>query len=188
MADRIGLGQERMVEASCLAFTAAEIGNKQWAICLDPLIGRIPWKRLLLAKQNRHFAQGPVPSPVIDGDRVYFIPYESYKGSVFDPRCSIVCLGADGTELWRQSEKYWATEGSTPLVVADTLYVASGSKDHILVAVEKTTGKLLWSTAVETNADGEFGAPCVTDISGGGRDRPGNRGDIQGKGSARYRR
>ncbi len=32
------------------------------------------WKTLLYPKPNRHFTKGPVTSPVIDGDRVYYIP------------------------------------------------------------------------------------------------------------------
>ena len=70
----VGWGKSAVVEARGLAFTAAETDDKQWAVCLDPLTGATRWKHLLWPKPNRHFEKGPVTSPVIDGDRAYFIP------------------------------------------------------------------------------------------------------------------
>ena len=157
----IGLGKSAVVEAGGLAFTAAEIDEKQWAICLDPLSGATRWKRLLLPKKNRHYAWGPVTTPVIDGDRVYFIPYGIYENDVWEMRCPIVCLKTDGTELWRADETFWATEASTPLVVGDTLYVAADNPQRVvLVALDKMTGKLRWSAAAKSRKDRELGAPA----------------------------
>ncbi|NQT15712.1 MAG: hypothetical protein HQ582_23345, partial [Planctomycetes bacterium] len=111
----IGLGKSAVVEAGGLAFTAAETDGKQWAVCLDPASGATLWKHLLLAKENRHFAKGPVTSPVVDGDRVYAIPYAIFEDDVWEMRCPIVCLKTDGTELWRADETFWATEASVPM-------------------------------------------------------------------------
>jgi hypothetical protein len=118
---QVGYGKSAVVEAGGLAFTAAETDEKQWALCLDPKTGQIRWKRLLLAKPNRHFEWGPVTSPVVDGDRVYFIPYLNHEGDVWELRSPVVCLKTDGTELWRRDQEVWATEGATPLVVGDLL-------------------------------------------------------------------
>src|SRR3990167_8198720 len=91
----VGWGKSAVVEANGLAFTAAETDNKQWALGLDPSTGATRWKRLLLPKPNRHFEKGPVTSPVIDGDRVYFIPYAIFESDVWEMRCPIVCLKTD---------------------------------------------------------------------------------------------
>ena len=156
----IGWGKSAVVEAGGLAFTAAEIDDKQWAVCLDPATGATRWKHLLLPKKNRHFAWGPVTSPLIDGDRVYFIPYAVDGKDVWEMRCPIVCLKTDGTELWRVEEKIWATEASTPLIVGDTLYVAADNPQRVvLAALDKMTGKLRWSTVAESDKDRELGAP-----------------------------
>lgn len=156
----IGWGKSAVVEAGGRAFTATEIDDKQWAVCLDPLTGATRWKHLLLPKKNRHFAWGPVTTPVVDGDRVYFIPYAIYENDVWEMRCPIVCLKTDGTELWRADETFWATEGSTPLVVGDTLYVAADNPQRVvLVALDKMTGKLRWSVTAESDKDRELGAP-----------------------------
>jgi outer membrane protein assembly factor BamB len=157
----IGWGKSAVVEANGLAFTAAETDEKQWAICLDPLTGATRWKHLLLPRANRHFAWGPVTSPVIDGDRVYFIPYAIYERDVWEMRCPIVCLATDGTERWRADKGYWATEASTPLVVGDTLYVAADNPERvILIAVDKMTGTLRWAAARNSDSKQELGAPA----------------------------
>lgn len=157
----IGWGKSAVVESNGLAFTAAETDEKQWAVCLDPATGAIRWKHLLLPQPNRHFQWGPTTSPVIDEDRVVFIPYAIYQKDVWEMRCPIVCLKTDGTELWRADKTFWATEASTPLIVGDTLYVGADNPQRVvLVALDKRTGALRWSTVVESDARSELGAPA----------------------------
>lgn len=157
----VGWGKSAVVEANGLAFTAAETGEKQWAVCLDPATGATRWKHLLLPKPNRHFQWGPTTSPVIDEDRVVFIPYAIYEKDVWEMRCPIVCLKTDGTELWRADETFWATEASTPLIAGDTLYVGADNPQRVvLVALDKRTGALRWSTVVQSDASSELGAPA----------------------------
>jgi len=159
---KIGWGKSAVVEANGLAFTAAETDDKQWAVCLDPSNGATRWKHLLFPEKNRHFTFGPVTSPVIDGDRGYFIPYAKYESDVWEMRCPIVCLKTDGTPLWRADKTFWATEGSTPLVVDDTLYVAADNPQRaILAALDKMTGELRWTvTAKKSERNRELGAPA----------------------------
>lgn len=157
----IGWGKTAVVEADGRAYTATETDNKQWALCLDPLTGRTLWKILLFDKENRHFAKGPVTSPIIDGDRIYFIPYAIYKKDVWEMRCPIVCLKSDGTELWRADETFWASEASVPLIVGDRLFVAADNPERaILVALDKMTGKLHWAAQANPEKDRELGAPA----------------------------
>ncbi|MFV1968049.1 MAG: PQQ-binding-like beta-propeller repeat protein, partial [Pirellulaceae bacterium] len=157
----VGYGKSAVVEANGLAFTAAETDDKQWAVCLDPETGATRWKTLLLPKKNRHFAWGPVTSPVIDGNRGYFIPYANFQNDVWDLRCPIVCLNIeDGSVVWRQDSQFWATEASTPLIVGDTLYVASDKEHRILVALDKKTGVLKWCAAIDHDKKYELGAPA----------------------------
>lgn len=157
----IGWGKSAVVVSQGRAFTATETDDKQYAICLDALTGEKLWKTLLYPEKNRHFTKGPVTSPVVDGDRVYYIPY-AVDEDVWDMCAPIICLKTDGTELWRQDETIFGTEASTPLVVGDTLYVSTDSRDRIvLVALDKKTGKLQWSVAMdETKKGRELGAPA----------------------------
>ncbi len=100
-------------------------------------------------------------SPVVDDDRVYVIPYDKFQDDVWEMRCPIICLRTDGTELWRADQTFWATEASTPLIVGDTLYVAADNPQRaVLVALDKRTGALKWSTAAESDKPRELGAPA----------------------------
>jgi len=158
----IGWGKSAVVEAGGLAFTATETDDKQYALCLDPATGATRWKHLLHPEKNRHFTKGPVTSPVIDGDRIYFIAYAIEGKDVWEMRCPIVCLKTDGTELWRRDETVWATEASTPLVVGDTLYVGADNPERaVLAALDKMTGAVRWTaTVAETEKKRELGAPA----------------------------
>jgi len=99
----VGWGKSAVVEARGQAFTAAETDGKQWALGLDPMTGATRWKRLLLAKDNHHFERGPVTSPVIDDDRVYFIPYAIFEKDVWEMRCPISSPYRRFARLWRIS-------------------------------------------------------------------------------------
>ncbi len=157
----VGWGKSAVVEARGQAFTAVETDDKQWAVCLDPLTGATKWKHLLWPKPNRHFEKGPVTSPVLDGDRVYFVAYAMYQTDVWEMRGPIVCVKTDGTELWRADKTFWGTEGSTPLVVGDTLYAGADNPERVvLVALDKMTGKLRWSVTATPPKKNELGAPA----------------------------
>ena len=149
----VGEGKSAVIEAGGRAFTAAQADGKQWALCLDPANGQTLWKTLLATNENHHNVAGPVTSPVVDGDRVYFIPYKNDHGDIYKICCPVFCLRAsDGSAVWSEGEKFVSTEGSTPLIVGNTLYISSSSRDRILVAVDKMTGKLLWKTPEDADA------------------------------------
>jgi outer membrane protein assembly factor BamB len=158
---KVGWGKSAVVEANGRAFTATETDEKQWALCLDPATGKTLWKHLLLPNRNRHYVWGPVTSPVVDGDRVYYIPYAILEKDVWEMRCPIVCLQQDGTELWRAHKTFWGTEASTPLVVGDTLYVGADNPQRVvLVALDKLTGDLRWKVSTPPIRPRELGAPA----------------------------
>lgn len=156
----VGWGKSAVVEVGGRAFTAVQTDKQQYGLCLDPLTGDTRWKQLLYPKENRHVARGPVTSPVVDEERVYFIPYAIDK-DVWDMRCPVVCLEtSSGKELWRLQQGVWATEGSTPLVAGDTLYVAADNDERaILAALDKRTGAVRWTTRVPSDSKRELGAP-----------------------------
>ncbi len=143
----LGPGKSAVIEAAGRAFTAAQTEGKQWAFCLDPATGKTLWRTLLATNENHHQVEGPVTSPVVDGDRVYCVPYVNDNGDIYKLRCPVLCLRAgDGQVLWRSGDNFVATEGSTPLIVGNTLYISSSFRECVLVAVDKMTGQVLWET------------------------------------------
>ena len=164
----IGNGKTAIIEAGGRAFTATQTGGKQWALCLDPATGATLWKTMIATNENHHQVSGPVTTPVVDGDRVYFIPYKSISNDYYKIICPVFCLRAsDGATIWSEGDKFVATEGSIPLIVGNTLYISSCTRDCVLAAVDKMTGKLLWKTA-DTNDTGfasVFGCGSSLDLS-----------------------
>jgi outer membrane protein assembly factor BamB len=138
------------VESGGRAFATGQLDGKQWAYCLEAKTGKIIWKTELGPEfiLPNHWS-GTVATPVVDGDRVYFIPFHRLG----DPRaqgreaCSLVCLRiSDGKELWRSGGDIPFVNGfSTPLVVGGTLFVLPQIEKDVLVALDKVSGKVLWT-------------------------------------------
>ena len=141
----VGVGKAGVTEVAGKAYTAGQSEGKQWALCLDARTGKTLWRQEIYDKEWKHIASGPLVTPLVDEGRVYF-GARADKG--YDPIGPWVCLNAqDGTVIWRSDESYFCQGDSTPLIVGDTLYSAAGwhGDGQILVALDKKTGKRLWS-------------------------------------------
>ena len=143
------------VESGGRAFATGQLDGKQWAYCLDAKTGRIIWKTELAPEYMLpgHW-WGTVASPLVDEDRVYYIPYQrvNREGGKPDQKgpndiCPLVCLRAsDGKELWRSGGDIPLVNGfSTPLVVGGTLFVLPQIEKNVLMALDKVSGKVLWT-------------------------------------------
>ena len=138
------------VESGGRAFATGQLDGKQWAYCLEAKTGKIIWKTELGPEfmVPAHW-WGTVASPLVDEDRVYYIPYRRTG----DPRTQggenspLVCLRvSDGKELWRSGGDIPFVNGfSTPLVVGGTLFVLPQIEKDILMALDKVSGKVLWT-------------------------------------------
>jgi outer membrane protein assembly factor BamB len=143
----IGGGKSSIVERQGKLFTMAQLEKKQYALCLDASTGKELWRQLLVSTDNHHNVNGPVSSPVLDGERVFFFPYVNNNGDIYALRCPCICLkAADGALVWREDKEFYCSEGTTPLLLGDTLYIGGGSKENVLIAADKNTGKLLGQT------------------------------------------
>jgi outer membrane protein assembly factor BamB len=142
----VGEGKAAVTEVGGRAFTAAQFDGKQWALCLNPATGATIWKHEIYSKAASGVVKGPIVTPLMDGNRVYFIPTAD---AGYDPISPVYCLNAeDGAVIWRSDDnEYYAVGTATPLIVDDTLYIPAGKRGNgkTLVAVDKLTGKLRWS-------------------------------------------
>ena len=143
------------VESGGRAFATGQLDGQQWAYCLDAKTGRIIWKTELAPEYMlpAHW-WGTVASPLVDEDRVYYIPYQrvNREGGKPDQKgandiCPLVCLRvSDGKELWRSGGDIPLVNGfSTPLVVGGTLFVLPQIEKNVLMALDKVSGKVLWT-------------------------------------------
>ena len=113
----MGQGKCAVVEAGGRAFTAALGDKRQWAVCLEAATGKTLWRVPL--DGDGVGATEIVASPVIDGDRAYFVPARVGQ----EDGLTVVCLkAADGSEVWRgRDELEHVAACPTPLIVGDLL-------------------------------------------------------------------
>jgi len=108
----------------------------------NALTGEIVWQHAYDRTYSISYASGPRCTPTVDGDLVFCLGAEG----------DLTCLNTEsGTPIWHQnlSEQYgvetpiWGF-AAHPLVDGNLLYVMVGGKGQGLVALEKTTGKVVW--------------------------------------------
>jgi outer membrane protein assembly factor BamB len=109
-------------------------------ICLDGKNGKELWATKVGGGE-------PNCTPTVDGDLVYALGRDG----------DLLCARTkDGSEVWRTSFSKdfggkmmsgWGYSES-PLVDGDRLIVTPGSKDAMIVALDKKTGKVIWKSAV----------------------------------------
>ena len=136
------------VEAGGRAFATGQLDGKQWAYCLEAKTGKLIWKTELGPEYMLpgHW-WGTVASPLVDEGRVYYIPNRRVSREGGPEICPLVCLRvSDGKELWRSGGDIPLVNGfSTPLVVGGTLFVLPQIEKDVLVALDKVSGKVLWT-------------------------------------------
>ncbi len=142
----LGVGFSSVAIAGGRIYTMGDKGGAQQVIALDRADGRILWTAKVGPPWNDE-SGGPRGTPTVDGDLVYAIGTEG----------DLVCVeAATGKERWRRSlardfggemMSMWKFSES-PLVDGDRLIVTPGSRSAGLVALDKTTGKEIWRTAL----------------------------------------
>jgi len=163
--------------------TAMERESKtMWALCLKRRNGKVRWKR----KMGRGFFirrgnTGATPTPVTDGERVYFL-FGTGRFAAFDFDGKVVWdrdLVRDHGE-WKIGFRY----GASPLLFRDRLYVSvihshekakpkpgQPKPASYLLCVDPATGEDLWKQERDTNAIGEakqaYTTPCPIESEGG---------------------
>jgi len=134
-------------------------GKELWATRLGPA----------LTEGMPQGKEGTGCTPTVDGERLYVLGLSG----------DLACLQAkDGAIIWRRSLTKdfggrlptWRYNES-PLVDGDKVVCTPGGKDATIVALNKSTGELIWKTEVPEPSGGDSERPG----GGGGGGRPGFR-------------
>jgi outer membrane protein assembly factor BamB len=141
----VGVGFSSFAVSGGRSYTAGSAGNTSTIYCFDADSGKIVWKHSYASELGDHdFEGGTTSTPTLDGDRVYFI---SRAGDLF-------CFDAASGKVFWQENIHAETKirvpdwgyGGSPLVMGDLLVLNVGGAG---VAVNKTTGKVVWKSASE---------------------------------------
>ncbi|MEK6644816.1 MAG: PQQ-binding-like beta-propeller repeat protein [Planctomycetota bacterium] len=140
----IGAGFSSFAIADGRVFTCGTEEQQQTLFCLDERTGGVQWTLRLEAQMtdpdpNLH---GPRATPTVDGDHVYFLASLG----------RMVCLSSKtGNIVWEhlfKNKPHWGYAGSV-LIDGDLAIVSAGGSDGSLVALNKLTGKPVWTCGDE---------------------------------------
>ncbi len=141
------------------------IGDEEIVETLDPETGASRWRHAYpTAFQCKYeYSNGPYATPVIDDDSVYTWGAEGLFHAL-DLNTGSVIWKRQLSEEFAVPEKLFAV-GSSPLLEADRLILNVGGKkpNSGIVALDKTTGKTLWSA---TDDGAGYATPIAATIHG----------------------
>ena len=139
-------------------FTTTTYGNSEFALALDENSGERLWATRVGAavQENTLMRWLSQRTPTIDGDRVY----------VFSNTGCLVCLDATtGSEHWRVSypHDFGTPQGrwgfcDRPLIDGDTVICTPGGSKATSVALNKRTGKVIWSKLLDSRESAAYGS------------------------------
>lgn len=164
-ATDLGLGYATVSLAGNRLFTLGDKGDVNFVVALNRADGQPLWT----AQVGKAGAPGwggfagPRCSPTVDGELLYAVGQYG----------EVVCLDvATGKERWRKDYAKdfggqlpeWGYTGM-PLVDGDHVILTPGGKDGNLVALNKSTGELIWQSKEFT--DGlHYSSPILAEIGG----------------------
>jgi outer membrane protein assembly factor BamB len=125
-------------------FVQMLIGRQSVVASLNRSNGQIVWSKALGPGGNNDRGPGPRGTPTLDGDRLYALSESGDLG----------CLRiTDGTVIWQRNilqdfrgrNIQWLISES-PLIYGDRVIVSPGGRDATVVALDKMTGKTVWTS------------------------------------------
>lgn len=140
--------------------------NSEFLLCFSQEDGSPLWKLRTGEPWDKGSQtwQGSRGTPTVDGDRVY----------VVTPHGDLVCAGIDGAERWRKNMKSdfegkkgdgWGYSESV-LIDGDRLICTPGGTKNTMVALDKVTGNLVWSSAREGDRGAGHSSIVISEIGG----------------------
>jgi len=159
----LGKGYGSMAIRGDFVYVQGTQGGSSVVFCLKRATGATVWVRVLGRTLDQDKGGGPRGTPTLDGERVYAL---SENGD-------LACLkAADGSVVWARNiltdfggaNPQWLVSES-PLIDGDNLIVTPGGRGSGIVALNKATGKTVWTTS-ELSDPAAYSSAIVADVHG----------------------
>jgi outer membrane protein assembly factor BamB len=162
-AANLGSGFGSVSVAGDRVFVQGMRNRQSIVTALDRADGRPLWSRPLGPGADNDRGPGPRGTPTVDGDRLYVL---TESGDLASLRAQ------DGTVIWQRNilrdfgarNISWLVSES-PLVDGNRLIVTPGGRNAGMVALDKTSGKTIW-TARELSDEAGYASAVVADVQG----------------------
>jgi len=137
-------------------------GSKSIVSVLNRADGKGLWSKTLGPSGSNDRGNGPRGTPTVDGDRVYILTENG----------DLACLKLDGTAVWQRNiladfggrNPQWLISES-PLVDGNNVIVSPGGRGAGIVALDKMTGKTVWTTSELSDRAG-YSSAIAADVQG----------------------
>lgn len=142
-------------------YTLWDEGGAQILVCLDAASGREVWRRELGKPFEHPYGNGPRSTPVVDDGIVYAIGTGG-RLLAADQRTGETVWQVDLVEDFAAALPPYGY-ASSPLVVGDTLVVEAGGTKAAFVALDRKTGRPVWTTGDDRSA---YSSPIEIEVGG----------------------
>jgi len=161
-APGLGAGYGAVAIKGARVYVQGLRGRNTMVHSLNRADGTYVWSKNLGAGGSNDRGSGPRSTPTLDGNQLYVL---TEGGDLW-------CLREDGTEVWHRnilkdfsgSNIQWLLSES-PLVDGDRVIVTPGGRNAGIVALDRMTGKTIW-TARELNDDAGYASAVVVEAEG----------------------
>ena len=161
----VGTGYASVVTARGRVFTLGARGGDVVVSALDERTGQLLWSRVI-GRTERN----PCSTPTVDGERLYAL----------GPDGQLACLRTtDGEPLWQRDLvadfggrlMSGRGYGESPLIDGDHLICTPGGAEAQLVALDKTTGAVVWKSVFGSLGEGgragaAFSSAVISEAAG----------------------
>jgi outer membrane protein assembly factor BamB len=162
-AANLGSGYGSLAVSGDRIFVQGTRAGRSIVVTLNRADGKELWSKALGPEGDNDRGPGPRGTPTVDGDRIY----------VLTENGDLACLMArDGTSVWQRNilkdfngrNIPWLISES-PLVDGNQLIVTPGGRNAGMVALDKMTGKTIW-TSTELSDQAGYASPVAADVQG----------------------
>jgi outer membrane protein assembly factor BamB len=137
-------------------------GSNSIVSALNRADGKDVWSKNLGPSVRDDRGDGPRGTPTIDGDRLYALTENG----------DLACLKTDGTAVWQRNilkdfggrNLQWLISES-PLIDGDRVIVSPGGQGAGMVALDKMTGKTIW-TSKDLSDPAGYSSAVAADVQG----------------------
>jgi len=159
--DGLGDGYSSAAISNGTVYTTGMIDGKGYVFAFD-LAGQPRWKSCYGAEWKRSYRAARC-TPTVDGDRCYVF---SGLGVVtcHDIRSGDIVWSFDAVERYEGQFPIWGMSENL-LIDGDNVICAPGGKSASVIALDKTTGKVVWECK-ELDQQSSYCNPIAVDIAG----------------------
>lgn len=159
----LGAGYGAVAVSGDRIFVQSMVGRQSTVASLNRADGKLIWSKALGAAGNNDRGPGPRGTPTVDGDRVY----------VLTENGDLACLRTlDGAAVWQRNilrdfngrNIPWDISES-PLIDGNRVIVTPGGRGAGVVALDKMTGKTVWTTK-ELSDEAGYASVIAANVQG----------------------